>query len=167
VSITVSFDMSWNKRSSGNRYDSISGHAFFIGCLSKTLSLSSSPLKFALSVQLLSLMVKSPRLTSAPETMTAHPKRWSQTLLFTSTRGYSWVLTKKVILMAIVADDDSSMRALLRHPDNNPKGKLPLEIPEPEWLTDPSHRTKVVAKPFYALASLPKKQSTCTNIDAM
>ena len=29
VSITVSFDMGWNKRSSGNRYDSISGHAFF------------------------------------------------------------------------------------------------------------------------------------------
>ena len=28
VSITVSFDMGWNKRSSGNRYDSISGHAF-------------------------------------------------------------------------------------------------------------------------------------------
>ena len=28
VSIPVSFDMGWNKRSSGNRYDSISGHFF-------------------------------------------------------------------------------------------------------------------------------------------
>ena len=28
VSIPVSFDMGWNKRSSGNRYDSISFHAF-------------------------------------------------------------------------------------------------------------------------------------------
>ena len=28
VSITVYFDMGWNKRSSGNRYDSISSHAF-------------------------------------------------------------------------------------------------------------------------------------------
>ena len=37
VSITVSFDMGWNKRSSGNRYDSISGHALFIGCLSKKI----------------------------------------------------------------------------------------------------------------------------------
>ena len=74
---------------------------------------------------------------------------------------------KKVVLKAIVADDDSSMRALLRHPHNNPKGKLPLEMPEPEWFADPSHRTKVVAKPFYALAYLPKSQSTCTNVDAM
>ena len=28
VSITVSFDMGWNERSSGTRYDSISGHPF-------------------------------------------------------------------------------------------------------------------------------------------
>ena len=74
---------------------------------------------------------------------------------------------KKVVLKAIVVDDDSSMRALLRHPDNNPKGKLPLEMPEPEQLADPSRRTKVVAKPFYLLALLPKSQITCTNFDAM
>ena len=48
---------------------------------------------------------------------------------------------KKVVLKAIVVDDDSSMRALLRHPDNNLKGKLPFEMLEPEWLTDPSYRT--------------------------
>ena len=59
------------------------------------------------------------------------------------------------------------MRALLRHPHNNPKGKLPLGMPESEWLADPSHRTKVVAKPFYALEYLPKSQNTCTNVDTM
>ena len=68
-------------------------------------------------------------------------------------------------MKAIVVDNDSSMRALLRHPDNNPKGRLLLEIPESEWLSDPSHRTKIVEKPFYLLASLPKSQSTCTNVD--
>ena len=30
VPLTVSFDMGWQKRSSGNRYDSLSGHAFMI-----------------------------------------------------------------------------------------------------------------------------------------
>ena len=74
---------------------------------------------------------------------------------------------KTVILKAIIAYDDSSMRVLLRHPDNNQKGKLPLEIPEPEWLADPSNRTKVVAKSFYLLVSLPRSQSTYTNIDDM
>lgn len=31
---TISFNMSWNKRSSSNRYNSFSGHAFIVGCLS-------------------------------------------------------------------------------------------------------------------------------------
>ena len=31
VGLTVSYDMGWNKCSSGNRYDSLSGHAFIIG----------------------------------------------------------------------------------------------------------------------------------------
>ena len=73
----------------------------------------------------------------------------------------------KVFLKAIVVDYDSSIRALMRHPDNNSKGKLLLEMPEPEWLSDLSCRTKVVAKPLYALTLLPKSQSTCTNVNAM
>lgn len=49
VPLTVSYDMGWNKRSSGNKYDSISGHDFIMGgftkkvlnhrCLSKCCSL--------------------------------------------------------------------------------------------------------------------------------
>ena len=35
--ISISFDMGWNKRSSGNRYDSLSGHALAIGCLSNKI----------------------------------------------------------------------------------------------------------------------------------
>ena len=95
LSITISFDMGWNKRSSGNRYDSISGHAFLSVACPNKLSLPSSLLKFALSVQLLSLTVTSSRLTSAPETMMISPKGWNQTPLFTSIRGYTWVITKK------------------------------------------------------------------------
>ena len=34
VNLTVSFDMGWSKRSSGHRYDSLSGHAFMVGCRS-------------------------------------------------------------------------------------------------------------------------------------
>ena len=37
VKLTVSFDMGWNKRTSGNRYDSLSGHAFYIGCLTQQI----------------------------------------------------------------------------------------------------------------------------------
>lgn len=31
VKLTISYDMGWNKRSSGNKYDSISGHGFILG----------------------------------------------------------------------------------------------------------------------------------------
>ena len=37
VKLTVSFDIGWNKRSSGNGYDSLSGHTFYIGCLSQQI----------------------------------------------------------------------------------------------------------------------------------
>ena len=70
-------------------------------------------------------------------------------------------------LKSIVSDDDSTMRALLKHPKNHKRGKLNPEIPEPSWLADPSHRTKVVAKYIFALATLPKNKSTSTNIDAV
>ena len=35
VGLTVSFDMAWQKRGSGNRYDSISGHGIMIGGITK------------------------------------------------------------------------------------------------------------------------------------
>ena len=35
IGLTISFDMAWQKRGSGNRYDSISGHAIMIGGMTK------------------------------------------------------------------------------------------------------------------------------------
>ena len=74
---------------------------------------------------------------------------------------------KKITWKSIVLDDDSIVRALLEHPGNHPRGTLNVEITEPSWLADPSRRTKIVAKYIYALAALPKSQSTCTIIDAV
>ena len=59
------------------------------------------------------------------------------------------------------------MRALLNHGCNHPMGNLKLEIPEPDWLADPSHRTKAVAKPIIALAIAPNSKSSCTKVDAI
>ena len=35
IGIAVSYDMGWNKRSTSKVYDSLSGHGFIIGCLTK------------------------------------------------------------------------------------------------------------------------------------
>ena len=37
VKLTVSYDMGWNKRSSGHKYDSISGHGFVLGGIHKKI----------------------------------------------------------------------------------------------------------------------------------
>ena len=55
---------------------------------------------------------------------------------------------KKLYLKAIVADGDYSMRSLLKHKSVYTKGRLTEDMPVPDWIADPSHRTKVVAKPI-------------------
>ena len=74
---------------------------------------------------------------------------------------------KKIALQYIVSDDDSSMRTLLKHGYNHPKGKLELEIPELDWLAYHSHRPKVVTKPIFALANATKSQLACTKVDTI
>ena len=51
-------------------------------------------------------------------------------LLNSSDKMYS--SDKTLSLKTIVADDDSTMRALLQHESNNMEGILPLDMPQPE-----------------------------------
>ena len=37
IGLTVSYDMGWNKRPSGHRYDSLTGHAFTIGAYTRRI----------------------------------------------------------------------------------------------------------------------------------
>ena len=61
------------------------------------------------------------------------------------------------IIDVIVSDDDSMMRAVLKHLIigvrvkvlKTSKGKLDVQIPEPSFLAYPSHRIKVVAKHIF------------------
>ena len=88
---------------------------------------------------------------------------------------------KRVGICCIVSDDDTTMRAYLKHSwrekimtkkmskDKWPRmskgrkkednGRLPLRIPEPEFLADPSHRKKSFGRHVYALATLPNTRS--------
>ena len=60
-----------------------------------------------------------------------------------------------VVIGSIVADDDSSMKSFLKQRSVlHPKGHLPERLPEPNFLADLTHRTRVIAKYFYALAAL-------------
>ena len=50
----------------------------------------------------------------------------------------------------IVSDDNSIIRAHLQHTGND-KGKLPLHVPKPVFLCDPSHWIKVIVKEVFGL----------------
>ena len=64
----------------------------------------------------------------------------------------------------LLPDDDSSIRSLLKHKSLYPKGRLLEDMPVLDWLADPSHRTKVVAKPIYLLACKLMHQGRCYKI---
>ena len=80
------------------------------------------------------------------------------------------------IIDVIVSDDESTMRAVLKHPIIGVrgqvlkalKGKLDVQIPEPSFLEDPSHRIKVVAKHIFYIVNDSKSQRCgCTRADAL
>ena len=80
------------------------------------------------------------------------------------------------IIYFIVSDDDSTMRAVLKHPSKGArgqvlktsKGKIDEEIPEPSFLADPSHSVKVVAKHIFSIVNKSRpKQCWCTKADSL
>ena len=80
------------------------------------------------------------------------------------------------IINVIVSNYDSTMRDVLKHPIigvrgqvlKTSKGKIDVQIPEPSFLADPSHRIKVVAKPIFYIVNDSKAQRCgCTRADAL
>lgn len=62
----------------------------------------------------------------------------------------------------LVADDNSTMRSVVTH-----SSRLPLHVPEPKFLCDPTHRRKVVGKHLFALKGKGKKQTDCSQGDCL
>ena len=80
------------------------------------------------------------------------------------------------IIDVIVSDDDSTMRAVLKHPIigvrgqvlKTQKGKLDVQTPEPSFIADSSHCIKVVVKHIFYIVNDSKAQGCgCTRADAL
>ena len=167
VGIFGSYDMGWNKRSSGHRYDSMSGHAFLIGCLCKKIVAAQiTSKKCNVCAKSVSKGKESPP-HECPLNHEGSSKSMEADSALKIVRRIFYKNNKRVYVKGIVGDDDSLMKAIVKHKQNNKKGQLPDEIPEPIWLADPGYRTKTVSRKIYALVSLPKSQSTCCNGDAV
>ena len=113
--------MGWSKRSSGRRYDSQSGHGVLIGQLSK---------KIIDSV----LYQKSCRICSnaAGRDITPRPHKcminWTESSKAMECDGIvhlcSEATKRKYSISRLVTDDDTNMRAQLKHKKEGTKGKL-------------------------------------------
>ena len=165
IGLIFSYDMGWQKRSTGKIYDSLSGHAFIIGAITgkvigyKVKSKSCSKCKTANTLDIDAeehdCQINFDGSSGAMEAAVALE------LCIQLHDGEYDVYVEK-----IVSDDDSTMRAHLRHVSQG--GKLPDRIPPPIFLADPSHRIKVMAKPLFKMAkSESKDPERCKKIDAL
>ena len=169
IGLTFSYDMGWNKRSSGKTFDSLSGHAFFVGCHSRKIVLAKITSKQCSVCSKAEAKGKVPKVHECPKNYSGSSKAMEADGALSLVKELDELSDSKLFVEAFVTDDDSSIRALISHFDpksRKNKGKLPDHIPEPKWLADPSHRTRVVARAIFALVKLRMKESECKNIDA-
>ena len=85
-------------------------------------------------------------------------------------------LNRFFVIDIIVSDDDSTMRAGLKHPSKGARGQvlkssegtLDEEIPDPSFLIYPFHRVKVVAKHIFSIFNKIRDQRCgCTKAYAL
>ena len=178
--LVASFDMGWQKRSSGNQYNSLSGQAFLIGAHSaKVLAMAVKSKACAICAA-----AKREGIEAAEHECTKNHEGSSKAMESEAAVELIEYLCKEkhTALDVIVGDDDGTFRANIMHPvadliaaGRKPKGykrlnskgnhrkctgKLNIDVPEVKtMLADPTHRQKVFAKPLYKLANATKKEN--------
>lgn len=194
--ICCSYDMGWQQRSSGNKYESLSGHGSMIGAHTRKV--------VALKIKCKSCHVCECWKKKHGNVLEVMPHNcWknhegssgsmeSAALVELVTELYE---QSNVVTSLICADDDSSIRAdtswsnadymannkttiLPQVPkmhgknkgemqDRPDKGKLPGNVPEPKFICDPNHRRKVLTGELIALDKANKdKRMTMTRMDS-
>ena len=161
VDLIVSADMGWQKRSSGRKYDSPSGHMFLVG--SSTNNIIDYEIKCVSCAICNSAKRRGqdPRPHHCQKNFDGHAKAMEATSAAELITRISNKFHGKARVSTVISDDDSSMRAHCSH-----KGGLPQNVLEPIFLSDPSHRCKVIGKPLFKLAALKKSSCTLTTHDA-
>ena len=152
--------MSWQKRSSGRIYESSSGHAFIIGSRSKGFIGMVLYSKSCQKCDAAENRVEEVEEHQFPKNFEGSSKSMEASDIFKMVEDSLYNCF--FIIDAIVRNDDSTMRAVLKNPSigfrgqvlNSFKGTLDGEIPEPSFLAYPSHRMKIVAKHIFSIVKV-------------
>jgi hypothetical protein len=181
VGLVVSFDTGWQKRSIGNIYDSLSGHAVFYG--------QKTRLVIALTIvsKRCTTCDKAPPESDVPEhdcpknhegsSKSMEPLAAVELLKYVFYNSHSYVN----IIFSPAANCKHSFQAKIdaglmtaaeyprteRGSKKKDAGLLPLEIPEPSNAADPTHRAKcAVAKVFGLKKKHGTKGTDVSSVDA-
>ena len=165
IAITVSYDMGWQKRATGNIYDSLSGHGFYIGIHTQKIVdygvMGKRCMKCDIAERNGDIVEKhicTANWTGSSGSMEAGLALKMANRIFDNTGG-------RVHVGAIISDDDTTMRSQLHNIRHG--GKLGDHIPQPVFYADVGHRVKVMCKPFFAMVTTSKDPSQCKMIDAL
>ena len=166
VLISLSFDMGWQKKGTGHTYDSMSGHAYYIGVRGGKV------IRHIVYSKKCSVCDVSVAMGEEPQQHDDCPRnyRTGSSKAMEATAALDLILELHELGVGvefIVSDDDSTMRAHLSHIGVHKKGMLPLDVHQPTFLCDPSHRVKVMVKEVFKLALKSKAKSECEKIDAL
>ena len=166
--------MGWQKRSSGRRYDSSSGHAFIIGGRKKGIIGMVIYSKACRKCDSTENKGEEAEEHECPKKFEGSSKSMEASAILKMVEDAYY--NRFFIIDLIVSDDDSTMRAVLKNPIigvrgqvlKTSKGKLDVQTTEPSFIADPSHRNKVVAKHIFYIVNDSKAQRCgCTIADAL
>ena len=171
--------MGWQKRSSGHKYDSTSGHGFMLGARTKKIIDSQCMSKECRVCTKYANDETPPPDHDCVKNHIGSSKSMEPEAIFRMVNRAFDVLMFTVAV--ITSDDDSSMKSTLKHSwqlliekgfmkksewpvtlkghKKTDNGRLPLHIPEPTFLADFNHRVKVLGGKIYGLANASKKES--------
>ena len=166
--------MGWQKRSSGRRYDSSSGHAFIIGERRKGII---RMVLYSKACQKCDAEDKRGEEAEEHE----HPKNFEGISKSMEASAIMKMiedafLNRFFVIDVIVSGDDRTMQAVIKHPSKvargqvlkSSKGNLCEDISDTSSLADPSHRVKVVAKHIFSIVNKSRYlRCGCTKSDAL
>lgn len=183
--VCISYDMGWQKRSSGHKYDSMSGHGMMVGQNTNKVLGYRVKSKDCRTCKKIKNTDKIPTHKCPKNHVGSSKAMEVDSILEMLTDAWD---NRSFGISTIVADDDTTMIANLKHsykeevssgmmkPEDWPRtaggnkkadnGRLPIRVPSPQHKADPSHRKKVIGKRLYALAMLPNSVAPVDKIDA-
>lgn len=167
IGISVGYDMGWQKRCGGRRYDSLSGHDYFIGLLNNFVICYVCYSKHCKMGDLVRIEGEAIPVHDCPKNYEGKSSKSMEA--DGALRLFNDIFKKyknKVYIKEFVSDDDSSTRKTLRCKIED-GGDLPDNMKEPIFLRDVNHHIKCMAKPFFALAALSNRLSIATKLDAL